>query len=356
MENLFSEIDKCLQKGQRTVLARIIRQVGSAPRTTGTKCLILEDGTLKGTIGGGRLEYQVLEKAKETFKKGLSCILPMRLTGKEVAQTEMLCGGVVDVYLEPIYPENKVAKDIYHEIAALTAEGGTGVLLTQILEGTPYRHSACRALLKEDGTAFGTLETDPKAGNQELLKFLKTRRTILKESESGGTPLFVEPIKPEDILYLFGAGHISTYVAPLAKMARFKLVVIDDREEFAHKKRFPFADEIIVAPVTDAFDRIDITASSYVAIVTRGHIHDRDVLRKALANPGGYIGMIGSRRKRDIIYKSLMEEGVTTDQLNRVHCPIGLNIGGETPEEIAISIVAELIQTRTSQQNQPVEE
>ena len=149
-------------------------------------------------------------------------------------------------------------------------------------------------------------------------------------------------------MYLFGAGHICTFVAPLAKMVGFRVAVIDDREEFANRERFPNADEIIVCPFADAFDRIAISANAYVAIVTRGHLHDRDVLNAALQTDAGYIGMIGSRRKRDIIYASLMKEGFSAARLKEVHSPIGADIGGETPEEIAISIVAELIAERRS--------
>jgi len=128
--------------------------------------------------------------------------------------------------------------------------------------------------------------------------------------------------------------------------------VIDDREEFANPERFPSADEIIVGPFLEAFDRISISSNAYIAIVTRGHLHDRDVLKAALQTDAIYIGMIGSRRKRNIIYQSLMEEGVSEARLKEVHSPIGADIGGETPEEIAISIVAELISERSSRRTQ----
>jgi xanthine dehydrogenase accessory factor len=179
-----------------------------------------------------------------------------------------------------------------------------------------------------------------------LEKWSQTKKPAMIEVERGGPAIFAEPLEPPAVLYLFGAGHISTFVAPLAKMVGFQVSIIDDREEFANSKRFPNADEIIVCPFYDAFDRITINSSSYIAIITRGHMHDRDVLRKAMQTKSGYIGMIGSLRKRQIIYGSLMEEGISRQRLDQVSSPIGLDIGAETPEEIAVSIVAELIQER----------
>jgi xanthine dehydrogenase accessory factor len=127
--------------------------------------------------------------------------------------------------------------------------------------------------------------------------------------------------------------------------------VIDDRAEFANPERFPTADRLLVCSVSEAFERIAVTPATFLAIVTRGHLHDRDALRGALKTVSAYIGMIGSRRKRDLIYAALMEEGIPAEDLRRVHCPIGVSIGAETPQEIAVSIVAELIQVRAQASN-----
>jgi xanthine dehydrogenase accessory factor len=156
----------------------------------------------------------------------------------------------------------------------------------------------------------------------------------------------VEPLRPEDVVHIFGAGHISTFVAPLAKMVGFRVVVIDDRQEFANRDRFPHADDILLLPFSEAWNAISLTRSSYLVIVTRGHAHDTTVLRGAVREDVAYVGMIGSRRKRNVVYRALMGEGVPPELLDRVHSPIGLDIGAETPEEIAVSIVGELISVR----------
>ena len=343
METIFTEIEKGLRDGQRMVLARIIRQDGSTPRGTGTKCLIMQGGTLKGTIGGGLLEYQVLEKAADVLSRGRSATLHFKLTGTRLTHSEMLCGGRADVYLEPLCPENPSTCAVFRKLAALVAGDLCGVLITRISDGLAYDHVAGRLLIGADGTTTGGLDG---LDEKDLVQMLKKPDMAVVTPKGGGPPVFMEPIRPDHTLYLFGAGHVSTQVAPLAKMAAFRVAVIDDRREFACRERFPTVDEIIVAPFTEVFERIAVNLSSYVVIITRGHTHDRDVLLRALEKPGAYIGMIGSRRKRDVIYGSLSEKGISEKQLEQVHSPIGLDIGAQTPEEIAISIVAELIQVR----------
>jgi xanthine dehydrogenase accessory factor len=348
VENPFEDISKLLQEGHKVVLARIIRQVGSSPRAVGTKCIVLEDGSMKGTIGGGLLEHQVMERAKESLKEEKTSIIHFQLTGDELAKSDMLCGGVIDVYLEPVFPGNAVAGEIFKRISNFINEGRKGVLLTLVSEGIKSEDETNRLLIEEDGSKTGEIGTVTEEGKLRLEKFLEIKAPKLTEIEKGKESIFVEPLMPYDILYLFGAGHVSTFVASLAKMVGFRVVVIDDRKEFANKERFKEADEIIVLPFSDVFEKINISSSSYITIITRGHIHDLNVLREALKRSGGYIGMIGSKRKREKIYQALMDEGVSGERLKQVHSPIGMDIGAETPEEIAVSIVAELIRVRAS--------
>lgn len=346
MKNHFNDVSKYLQEGKKIILARIIKQSGSVPRAAGTQCIVLEDGSIKGTIGGGLLEHQVIERAKECFQKEKSSVMHFELTGEEVAQTDMICGGVADVYLETVFPQNAVAGEIFKRIDHLINEGRKGVLLTLISDGIRPEDEKSRILIEEDGSTTGEIGIIPREDKKRLTKYLEIKTPKLTQIEKGKESVFVEPVRPYDVLYLFGAGHVSTFVASLASMVGFQVIVIDDRKDFANKERFNTADEIIVLPFSDAFKKIIISSSSYIAIITRGHLHDLNVLREALKGPGRYIGMIGSRRKRGKIYQVLMDEGVSEERLKQVHSPIGLDIGAETPEEIAISIVAEMIHVR----------
>ncbi len=176
-----------------------------------------------------------------------------------------------------------------------------------------------------------------------------------KDSNRNTTSLFIlegqeyvaEVIMPPKTLYLIGAGHVAKEVAQLVQRASFRTIVIDDRVDFANRARFPHADRVSVCsdcslPLGDA----PVDENSYIIIMTRGHSFDREALAQALGTRACYIGMIGSRKKRDQIYKTLIGEGFTSSDLERVHCPIGLSIDAETPFEIAVSIMAELIQHR----------
>jgi len=350
VENIYQKIDHYLHEGQRVVLARIIRQAGSSPRTLGTACLVAESGRLTGTIGGGRLEFEVLTRAQGVLKNGRSTLLPFQMTGDEVAASEMICGGTVDVYLEPVFPGNETARDIFNHLALLSGQGHAGTLVTRIAEGIDWTDTGCRMLMEPGGKITGRIDA-PADLKQRVLYPGGDGQAVLVKSEKTDAAFFVEPIRPDDVLYLFGAGHVSRCVAGIAETVGFSVVVVDDRAEFASRDRFPHAVDIVAIPFTTAFEQIHVAASAYIVIVTRGHSHDRDVLRWALTQPVSYLGMIGSRRKREIIYRSLMDEGVAADRLARVHSPIGLSIGAQTPEEIAVSIVAELIAVRAAQRN-----
>jgi xanthine dehydrogenase accessory factor len=165
--------------------------------------------------------------------------------------------------------------------------------------------------------------------------------------EPGDTlDVFVEPIIAIPTLYLFGGGHVSLQIARIAKMVGFKIVVIEDRPTFANKERFPMADETRVEDMYTVFERLKIDDQSYIVAVTRGHQHDEPVIEQAIRTEARYIGMIGSKRKISRMWKKLIERGADKARLAQVHAPIGLEIGADTPEEIAVSIVAQLIQSR----------
>jgi xanthine dehydrogenase accessory factor len=157
----------------------------------------------------------------------------------------------------------------------------------------------------------------------------------------------IQPVGPSETVFIFGAGHVAKPTAGLAKLVGFRVWVVDDRPEFANADRFPEADDLrVVRRFEAALDRLPIDPRAYLVIVTRGHLHDLTVLRQALRTPAGYIGMIGSQHKRKQVFDALSREGFSERDLNRVHCPIGIDIGAESCEEITVSIVAELVQAR----------
>jgi xanthine dehydrogenase accessory factor len=340
MKRLYQEILKLLGKGGKAVLATVIQQSGSAPRKGGAQMMIREDGSFVGSIGGGRLEADVLSEAHTIMAEETAKVLEFHLTGTEVAETEMICGGDVEVFLEPLTPG---LADLYAQLLDLQKRGEGAVLATRITEGPLPEGTGRKGLVLPGGNTIGPLALDQKAlqSAQEVIKEKRVRLIPYNNDR-----LYLEPIFSEPTLYIFGAGHISRYIAPVASMVGFQVIVVDDRAEFAHRDHFPQADEIWVEDFEGVRTKIDADEQTYMVVVTRGHMHDYTVLKQVLSMECRYIGMIGSIRKRDMIYAKLLEEGHTQEELDRVHAPIGLAINEETPEEIAVSIVAELVRVR----------
>jgi xanthine dehydrogenase accessory factor len=251
--DLFEEIVRMRRAGQRGALATIVHTNGSIPSYESSRMLVREDGSSSGTVGGGCVEADVWAAAKEVMQKEAPRKLVFHLNNEATYDNGLICGGTVEI--------------------------------------------------------------------------------------------FIEPILPQPIVYLFGGGHVSTAVAKAANSAGFGVAIIDDREAFANAQRFPMAQEIYTS-FDDAFAKLRPNSSSYLVIVTRGHKEDMRVLAWAVRTQARYVGMIGSKRKVLSVYRALEKEGYRLDEFQRVFAPMGLDIGALSPEEIALSIVAELVAVR----------
>jgi xanthine dehydrogenase accessory factor len=251
--DLFEEIVRMRRAGQRGALATIVHTNGSIPSFESSRMLVREDGSTAGTVGGGCVEADVWAAAKEVMQKEAPRKLTFHLNHEASYDNGLICGGTVEV--------------------------------------------------------------------------------------------FVEPILPQPVVYLFGGGHVAMAVARAAHAAGFGVGVVDDRESFANLERFPMAQEIYTS-FEDAYEKLRPNSASYLVIVTRGHKEDMRVLGWAVRTPAKYVGMIGSRRKVFSVYKALEGEGYRIEEFERVFAPMGLEIGALSPEEIAISIVAELVAVR----------
>ena len=344
MKKIVHAIREILDGGRPVVLATIISQQGSTPRTAGTKMVVRQDGGFTGTIGGGLLEAKVLERAAQTFATGLDNILAFDLAHEDVAAMDMICGGKMEVLLELITPESEQIL-IYERIIQALANREKLLLATSIGREESGHVRLSHALLDRNGQPVDGHSLSSEALSAVTPQLLNTRYPAVVKAGAG--QLLVVPTLVPSTVYLFGAGHVAVPTAALAALVDFQVVALDDRAEFADRSRFPEASEVkVLSGFDQALTGLDIDRNSYLIIVTRGHLHDKVVLAQALGTEACYIGMIGSRRKRNAIYHVLLEEGFTQQDLDRVHSPIGLAIGAETPEEIAVSIVAELVQVR----------
>lgn len=344
MKDIYSEIVDYSRAKRAFVLATIINRKGSSPRGAGSKLLVAEDGALAGSVGGGELEKAVIEASSRMTSSALPVLFK--------SDPEMSCGGDVEIFLEPISPENEICLGIYSEIAGIVKRGGTGLLATAVDTRLWKGGQTPKALFKSNGEVIGVLpnmQETFKAVTDAMTAFAGGRMsgTITCNDEDGETfSVFIESIISDPVLYIFGAGHVSSQVVPVARRVGFKIVVIDDRPEFADPRNFPDAENVFHYPYDDVVKRFPIDRSSYIVITTRSHSCDETVLGQALRTEAGYIGMIGSRRKISTIYNNLLKEGFTDKDFKRVHSPIGIDIGAETPEEIALSVAAELVKVR----------
>ena len=250
-EDVFAAVAEALQRGEPAALVTIIRAQGSTPQRVGAKMLVFPDGRTVGTIGGGCYENEAFWKARTAIETRQPVIARYELADDVAEDSGLICGGQMEVYIEPLEPA------------------------------------------------------------------------------------------PE--LYLVGAGHVSYHLARAAHEVGFKLHVIDDREKFANAERFPHAGEIVVDAIPAWLEQADLPAHAYAVILTRGHRHDLDALRALASKPIRYLGLIGSRAKVARLTEVLEGEGVPAEQLRRVRSPVGLDLGAVTPQEIAVSILAELI-------------
>lgn len=339
MKELYNKVHELLNSEESFALATLYNSKGSAPRTAGARMIIKNDNSIIGTVGGGYLEALVIKDGEEVLKTRRSLQKDYKLSHEDKDGIDMVCGGDVSVLVEYIDANNSINLDIYKKIINYIDKGEKGFLVKRFIHKSNniYRH-----LVGEDNIIS---EHNNKEELKELIKNNNTRDIkVVKEEDS---LVIIEPICNCGIVYIFGAGHVSQKLADITSKIDFKTVVIDDRIEFANRERFPMAEEIKVINNFDTcFEDLHIDKNSYIVIVTRGHSHDLTILRQSLRNDAAYIGMIGSKKKRKNTYKALELDGFSIDDFNKVYNPIGLEINAETPEEIAVSIAAELIKVR----------
>jgi xanthine dehydrogenase accessory factor len=340
---IFNNIVELLNRRESVVLATILSRSGSAPRAVGTRMIVRSDESILGTIGGGILEARVQQLAKHIFDHRGAIVRDFVLTAEDAEQMGMICGGQLRVLIQFVDGSDPACITFYQQVAASLKLGKPAWLITEIpTTDETQRNGLTQCLRHNDGTRIFAGKNDNLPIPSHLPES-KKNQVVTQETSR----FLIEPLLHERVVFIFGGGHISQKLAFLTRLVGFRTVVFDDRAEFANPERFASADDIVVlSSFNDAMVDLSIDENSYIVLVTRGHAHDKALLGEALATRAGYIGMIGSRRKRDAIYRDLEKEGFTAGDFERVHSPIGLSIAAETPEEIAVSIVAELIAVR----------
>ena len=342
MRDIANAAAKLLEIKQDFVLATIVKSFGSTPRREGARMILRRDGTMVGTIGGGALEAKVCKIALDVMENKKGMLMPFNLTAEDSARLGMTCGGEGSVFVDYVSADHQATMLFFNELVD-AIENGDRVRLVTFLPSVRTGPIGSYCLLKSDGTIVGISEHNAHL-REILCNQVKHHHTFTILEQHGA---IIEPVGYSGTALILGAGHIAKSLTPLLSSLEFRTVIIDDRKEFANSERFGRVDEIVLLDSFDnAFHALKIDRETYIIIITRGHLHDQTVLKQSLGTNAAYIGMIGSRTKRDHIYQNLLREGFTKTELEKIHAPIGLPIRAETPAEISVSIAAELIKAR----------
>jgi xanthine dehydrogenase accessory factor len=368
-EQIWAEAVRTLERDKPFALATVVNVRGSTPREVGAKMIVRDDGQF-GTIGGGCGEAEVFRKARVLLEDGGEARLAeVDLTGDFDQQQIGTCGGIMDVFIDLWQP--RVDLEIARRLAEAADHNRPAALLTVVDPGKSSAKATAPSARVGERTVVdisrraapldGFAGLSPMAVQQlgertaDALAALfevgadGAVRPATRVEPSGAPRVFLDPITGAQRLIVVGAGHIAQPLAQLGSMLGFHVTVIDDRAAFANRERFPNADQIIVRPFATAIEALELDRHCYLLSVTRGHAFDEEVLRTALKRRNGaYIGMIGSRRRVRATLERLAEEGIAASELDEVHAPLGIDLGAETPAEIAVSIIAEIIRERRS--------
>ena len=345
MKDVFDAAINEIKNNRKFVISTVTRTQGSTPQKPGAKLLVREDGSGVGTLGGGCVEGDIWFASSEKIKREESAeVRPYELNEDLAAKDGLVCGGTMHFMIDPI--DNKLEFEFFLDEIKKAYNGDKPVALVQVLESKKKEEISKKILIREDGSKSGQLiseEIDEKLVKESRdLLALGKNKTLAFDERLFYLEAFTTPPK----LLIAGGGHVSKAIANLAKPLGFELNIFDDRDEFANKERFPEADDVKVASYGEGFDKFDVNANTFIIIATRGHRQDDTATKAALNTNASYVGLLGSKRKTILIIEKLLSEGIDEHTFNKLKAPVGINIGARTPEEIAISIISEILSFR----------
>jgi xanthine dehydrogenase accessory factor len=306
-------------------LVMIVDVKGSSPRHPGSSMLVRRSGSIEGTIGGGKGESRAIAAGLEAVKSGKSSFLEVEMLSDNPVGKDLICGGVNRMLVEYVGDASP-----YRDAAKAVASGKRVVFIRE---------------LKDLGK--GTLRLDlrveaPELGDANAAKALRTGTALFLEDEA----LFFDPALPEEKLLILGGGHVGAALARAASGLGWAITVADDREEFASRERFAPEIAVRLGGYAEVIEAFPFDLATYAVVLSRGHLFDLECSRALLKRQFRYAGLIGSRRKVALLKEQLAKDGYSEEKVASLHAPIGLDIGAETPAEIAVSIVAEMIAVR----------
>ncbi len=339
--NIYEEGLRILKDNKNFVLASIINSTGSTPRSKGTQMIIREDGSIFGTVGGGKMEASCIENGINSIKTKKSFTYDFHLDNKDASESEMVCGGNGEILINYMDYNDEINLSVMEKAVEAINNHKKGWMVTVLKEGK-------KQLLFLDNKNNMTGEY---TGSQLMKDKLSNgiERLSIHSDAIDDERFIVEKVHSMGKAFIFGAGHVSKETAAILDIIEFETIVLDDRSKFANKERFPNS-QIVILDTLEEIGDLGIDEDSYILIITRGHLYDYNVLNWALKTNAYYIGMIGSKTKIKMTYEKLKKDGFTEEDLNRVHAPIGIELDAKTPGEIAVSIAGELINERAKKE------
>ncbi len=342
-----TELLHLLERGEPFVLATLIDAHGSTPQKVGARLLIRKDGTTVGTLGGGCIEAEVWEIGQQALKTGQPQVLDFTLNEDIAVDYGLACGGTERIFIDPTIAARRDIGLAQKQLQAARGER-RGVVATVVTPSEDGAQPAGSNIAAWEGGALdghlGAVQEEAATLARRLVEAPRPKHALVTLSD--GSEVFADIYAEAPEIVIIGGGHVGRAVANVAKLLGYRLGVIDDRPDFANSERFPEAETIIAGDIEQAIAKYPATRNSAVVIVTRGHKYDYQALSAAARTDAGYIGLMGSRRKVSLIYRQLLADGVPEERLRDIHAPIGLDIGAISPEEIALSIVAEITMDR----------
>jgi xanthine dehydrogenase accessory factor len=341
------------ESGVTGTLASVSRQRGSCPMASDAKMLVAEDGKRWGTVGGGCIESDVVAASMAVAESGEPRFVTHTLTADSAGDLGLSCGGTAEFFLEPVVRLPEMIH-LYSSVATAIRERRPVVVFT----AADWAAGPKKAVWFVEGESQSEGQSGKAAkgqGGAKLLTVGEFELTAALEQMAGcsrstffdeDAGILVESVPRKPRVVIFGAGHVGVEIAKVAAGVDFHVLVYDDREEFANAERIPWAHEVKVVDFRTVFDGLKFDADDFLLATSRGHNFDALIIQHAAVSSAGYVGMLGSKRKRAVMFRALEAAGIPEEALARVSTPVGLDIGADTPAEIAISVVAELVKVR----------
>jgi xanthine dehydrogenase accessory factor len=355
MTELFEHFERLRHAEGKVAVATLVNTRGTTPRKEGAKMLVGEGGRVLGSVTiGGCVDAQVIEEAASVLSTHKPRLLQLDLGDEEAWEIGLTCGGTIEVFVEPVdlgKPDDATLS-IYERLKGHAESGGRGAMLTRLDgDGHGAKMLVLDSGLREGSLGDAALDAASVGAAEAAIKAGKSATLTVE-----GARVFAEVFVPASILLVVGAGHVAMPMVTLARVLGFKTVVVDGRPRFATRERFPDVDDLKIGIPSELIRSVPLVASTALVLVAHDYKYDLPVLRHALETPVGYIGLLGSSRRGKAILDLLREEGVGEEALNRVHVPIGLDLGAQSAPEIALAVLAEVLAVQRGATGLPISE